>query len=256
MKPLPASLYFGRVAHERLAPRRHALRCGLFSLLIDIDRRDEDSARLPGFGIDRWAPVSFRASDHGRGDGALRAWAEEKVRPVIGDRPLGRIQLLAAPRIFGMIFNPLSVYFCHDRANRLVAVIFHVSNFHQGRQAYAFAVPEDATGSLHFSCPKTFFVSPFNPVEGEYRFRLSRADDRYRLGIQLFRDGQCVMSAVHVADRRPLTGRNLLLAQLRYPVNSLGVVLAILIEAAKLFTKGLRLYAPRPNTVDIKSRRA
>ena len=26
----------------------------------------------------------------------------------------GRIELLCYPRLFGFVFNPLSVYFCHD----------------------------------------------------------------------------------------------------------------------------------------------
>ena len=103
--------------------------------------------------------------------------------------------------MLGLVFNPLSLFFCHDTAGRLRAVIFDVSNFHSGRCAYAFEVPLGAEGPLRFACPKRFFVSPFNPVDGEYRFRLERDENRYRLGIQLFREGACTMSAVHRAAR-------------------------------------------------------
>ena len=98
MNPLPPSLYFGKVGHARLQPRRHSLRYRMFSLLIDVDRTSERRG-LPGlFSVDRFNLVSFHARDHGARDGDLRGWATEQMRPHIGDTPLGRIQLLSAPR--------------------------------------------------------------------------------------------------------------------------------------------------------------
>lgn len=256
MNPLPPSLFFGRVGHARLHPRRHSLRYRMFSLLIDVDRSAERTGLPALFSIDRFNLVSFHAKDHGARDGNLRRWVTEQMRPHIGDEPLGRIQLLSAPRVLGMIFNPISVYFCHRLNGELCGVIFDVSNFHSGRCAYTFPIEDPEAGVFRFRCPKAFFVSPFNPVAGDYAFRLRRTGDAYHLGIQLWRDGQCVMNATHKADRRPLDDRNLAAANFIHPFNTIQIVGAILFEALKLRLKGLQLYAPRRGTIDTLSRRA
>jgi hypothetical protein len=250
MMPLPPSLYLGDVGHMRHRPVRHALRYRMLSILADIDGPHRQASGIRGFSFDRRDLVSQYAADHGRGNGSLRDWVRETLRRQgIRLRP-GRIQLLASPRVLGFVFNPVSVYFCHAFDGRLAAVIFEVSNFHGGRCAYAFPVAPDATMPLRFACPKRFFVSPFNPVDGEYRFRLDRDGAAYRLGIRLYRDGRCTMGAVHRAQRRELTSATLLRAQLARPFNTLATVGAILFEALKLRLKGLRTHAPRRGSID------
>ncbi|WP_300531183.1 DUF1365 domain-containing protein [Maricaulis sp.] len=254
MMPLPASIYTGEVGHTRLRPRHHALRYKMYSILVDIDGPDAKPKAGPLFSIGPFNAVSFAPRDHGRGDGELRGWVEEKLQAAgVGDT-IGRIQLLTAPRTFGVNFNPLSVFFCHDRDDRLAGIIFEVNNFHSGRCAYAFRVDDPEARTLRFACSKAFFVSPFNPVDGEYNFRLDRDEDHYRLGIQLVRNNQIEMSAVHRAERQPLTSRSLLATKFRHPFNTLSIVGAILIEALKLRLKGLATHAPRRGTIDTQSR--
>lgn len=254
MRPLPASLYAGDVGHTRVRPRHHALRYKMYSVLVDIDGPEARPKAGPLFSIGPFNAISFAAKDHGRGDKNLRLWVEEKLTAEGVERPLGRIQLLTAPRTFGLSFNPLSVFFCHDRQDRLVGMIFEVNNFHSGRCAYAFAVDDPDARTLRFSCPKAFFVSPFNPVDGEYSFRLDRDEGHYRLGIQLIREGQVEMSAIHRAERQPLNAGTVLATKIRHPFNTLSIVGAILIEALKLRLKGLATHAPRRGTIDTQSR--
>ena len=254
MKPLPASIYTGEVGHTRLRPRHHALRYKMYSILVDIDGADAQPKAGPLFSIGAFNAISFATRDHGRGDAELRGWVEEKLAAAGVEQSLGRIQLLTAPRTFGLNFNPLSVYFCHDAQDQLAGMIFEVNNFHSGRCAYAFAVDKPGARTLRFSCPKEFFVSPFNPVDGEYSFRLDRDENHYRLGIQLVRNGQIEMSAVHRAERQPLNARSVLTTKFRHPFNTLSIVGAILIEALKLRLKGLATHAPRRGTIDTQSR--
>lgn len=250
MRPLPASLYTGDVGHMRHHPRRHSLRYRMVSMLADIDGEARTDRGIAGFAFDRFAPVSQHAADHGRGHGALRDWVRSRLQQNGIDFEPGRIQLLAAPRVLGIVFNPVSVYFCHRADDRLGAVLFEVANFHGGRQVYAFDVPDDTAKPLRFACEKTFFVSPFNPVEGEYRFRLDRDEDTLRLGIRHYRDGACIMGAILQAERQALTTRSLWEAQLAQPLNTLATVGGILFEALRLRLKGLRTYAPRRGSTD------
>ena len=255
MTPLPASLYFGQVGHVRHAPRRHALRYGMFSVLADIDGPGREAGRNALFSFDRFNLVSVHQRDHGDGSGDLRRWVTAQLADAGRTGPLGRVQLLAAPRVLGLIFNPISVYFCHDPADRLTGLIFEVSNFHGGRCAYPFKVDDPDAATFRARCPKRFFVSPFNPVDGEYCFRLDREGDGYRLGIQLFRNGACTMGAIHTASRKPLSWKSVLMANFRFPLNTIGIVGGILVEAVRLRLKGLTTYAPRRGTIDTLPRR-
>ena len=250
MTPLPASLYVGDVAHVRHHPVRHALRYRLMSVLADIDgpHREARTDRL--FSFDRFNLLSHHVQDHGARSSDRRSWVKAVLHRQGIDLVPGRIHLLAAPRWLGVVFNPVCVYFCHDRDDQLAAVLFEVSNFHSGRHTYAFPVDPNASGALRFRCPKAFFVSPFNPVAGEYRFRLERDDNRMRLGIQLYREEQCVMGAVHIAEARPLNTRTTRQALQAIPANTISTIGGILFEALRLRLKGLPTFAPRRGSVD------
>lgn len=240
MRPLRASLFPGIVGHTRRSPRSHVLRYPLLSILTDIDGEERSPKRLSG-----WSP-----HDHGDGGDDLRAFLEEKLRTAGVGRSIGRIQVLTAPRQLGFIFNPLSVFFAFDLDETLAGIVFEVNNFHSGRGIYAFAVDHPEAPALQFECAKDFFVSPFNPVDGQYRFKLERDETRYRLAIQYFRDGDCVMSAVHSALREDLTAASRRRRQFGLLLNAPRTVGAILFEALKLRLKGLKIHPPRRGTVD------
>ena len=134
-----SGIYAGSVMHERLRPKRHRLHYRVFCLLIDLD----EFAALDGnsrlFGINRPGIFSFREADHGDGEGALKDWAAQLLRQNGIAYDGGRIELLCYPRLFGFVFNPLSVYFCHDRAGALVGILYEVHNTHGERHTYVMA---------------------------------------------------------------------------------------------------------------------
>jgi DUF1365 family protein len=245
--PSSPSLYMGPVAHQRIGPVRHGFRYTVMSVLLDIDG-DHTPPDSFAFAVDKWRLIYFRSRDHGWGDGDLRGWIKALLPDVSNN--LGRVQVLTTPRVLGLVFNPLSVFFCFDQRDVLCGIVFEVSNFHEGRQSYPFYVPTPSKSVLRFRCAKKFHVSPFNYADGEYRFRLRRDGDKYRLGIQLFREGQLVLTAAHAARKRPLGTRSLLGSFPLNLINPIRMVSAIYGEAGKLWLKGLRLHMPRKDTVD------
>ncbi len=242
MKPLPASLYRGIVGHTRYTPRKHALRYPILSILTDIDGEERADSRMTG-----WSP-----RDHGCGEAGLRPFVTEKLEAVGVHQKLGRIQILTAPKQLGLVFNPLSVFLAFDRQDQLCGVLFEVNNFHAGRGCYAFSIEAPEQPVLTFECPKAFFVSPFNPVEGVYYFRLEQSEARYQLGIKYERDGVHVMSAVHTARPEPLRAGLRRRRQVELLINTPRTVAGILFEALKLRLKGLQLFTPRRGTVDTR----
>ena len=75
-------------------------------------------------------------------------------------------------RVLGYVFNPLSLYWCHDADGVLRHVIAEVHNTYGGRHAYLLP-PDDDTPAIVM---KKLYVSPFNDVDGYYLVRAPRPD--------------------------------------------------------------------------------
>lgn len=92
----------------------------------------------PLLGIERASVFSFRNRDHGARDGSpLLPWIQTPLRAQgLAELCDGEIVLQTMPRIFGFVFNPVSFWFCHDRAGALRVVLAEVSNTFGERHNY------------------------------------------------------------------------------------------------------------------------
>ncbi|MBU2485519.1 MAG: DUF1365 domain-containing protein, partial [Alphaproteobacteria bacterium] len=108
----PACLYAGDVMHQRMKPVGHRFRYRVYSLLIDLDRLDQADRLSPLFSVNGTNVVSFHEADHLRGSDqpSLRAHADALLAEAGLEQRAARIELACYPRIFGQVFNPLSVY--------------------------------------------------------------------------------------------------------------------------------------------------
>lgn len=236
-------LYTGSVFHRRIRPRRHELRYGVFYMLLDLDEIDGLDQGLAGFAHNRFAPVSFYDRDHGGGDGRpLRPWLEGQLQRAGLSARGGRVELLTMPRIFGYAFNPLSIWFCRDENDRLIAVLYEVRNTFGDRHCYLFPVVL-GEGRIEQRCDKAFYVSPFMAVDGEYRFRLVEPGARIALTIRESDEEGILLTASFSGEAKPLSAAGLAGMLLRYPLLTLKVVAGIHWEALKLLAKGLRFRA-------------
>jgi DUF1365 family protein len=178
-----ARLLVGEVMHRRVSPVAHGFRYPVFACLLPMGRLA--SAVRPVFSLERWNLLSWHRRDHGRRDGSdPLAWLREKLA-ASGVTADGEVWLQTFPRVFGFVFNPVSFWYCFDRAGKLRAVLAEVSNTFGERHAYLLAHPDGrpiAAGD-EFRCAKVFHVSPFFPVDGRYRFRFVLAEDRLRVFI-------------------------------------------------------------------------
>lgn len=250
MKPaacLDSGLYQGVVVHRRFKPARHAFRYRVFSLLIDLDELPRLDRSLHLFGWNRRAVFSFYDKDHGDSRN-LRAWLDDLLQQA-GIAAGGPRRVLCYPRILGYVFNPLSVWFCHDADETLKAIVYEVHNTFGERHAYVLPVTA-ARGCVQQSVEKDFFVSPFLSMDCVYRFRIVPPHDDVAVVIREEEAGTPVLDASFTGKRRALTDGALLTALLRYPLMTLKVVAAIHIEAVRLMRKGV---ARQPHTAALKA---
>jgi DUF1365 family protein len=238
-------LYLGEVIHQRFAPRRHRLRYRMFQMLFYLDELPSLARRLKLFSYNEFNAFSFHDADHGDGDGAggsLRAYVDRvlaKAGLVVSG---GRVALLCMPRLFGHVFNPISIYYCFDADKNLVAMIYEVNNTFGQRHTYLIPVDKTIDGTVKQSCAKGFYVSPFMSMDMNYDFKLTRPGGTIATVVNGSNSaGEPLIFAAFTGQRREFTDRALLAALFAYPFLTLGVVVAIHWEALKLFFKGIRL---------------
>ncbi|MEU8076046.1 DUF1365 domain-containing protein [Catellatospora citrea] len=230
-----ATLYECRVRHVRTTPRRHTVRMRTYQWLIDLDTVPRPPWPLR-------ALARFESRDHMGDPGrSLRANVEALLAGAGVDLGGGRILMLAHARVLGYVFNPLTVYWCHDRSGVLVCVVAEVHNTYGQRHCYLLRPEPD--GRLYTD--KRFYVSPFLPVDGRYLMRMPVPDRRLALAVALHRGGGTPLVATVVGVARAAGTAALLRMAVRHPLSTLTVTLAIRAHGIALLLRGLRII-PRP----------
>ena len=238
-----SGIYRGHVVHKRVRPAPHALDYKVFSFLLDIDEIASLTKRLRLFSYNAWNVFSFHDRDHGPGgQTTIREIAHaaliEAERPSEGRR----ILVLAYPRIFGYVFNPLSVFFVYAPSGDLETLIYEVSNTFGERVSYVVPAGSQQTNGVYVqSCAKDMFVSPFAAGHGQYGFIVRDPADEAFVAVN-FSDGVEPLIKTHFRGRRSdLSDRVLLKLLVTYPLFTVKVIAAIHYEAAKLWFKGVPL---------------
>jgi uncharacterized protein len=226
-----ARLYECRISHARTVPLRNVFTYRTYMWLVDLDRLPRPSLL-----------ARFSARDH---LGDPRRGIRENLDRFLAERDVdlggGRVLMLAHARVFGYVFNPLTVYWCHRPDGTLACVVAEVHNTYGERHAYL--LHTDGRGRAEV--PKQFYVSPFYPVDGRYRMSLPEPGDRLALSIALGRPGGDKFTAGVQGRAVPATARALAAAALRYPWSTAVVTARIRWQGTKLYLRGLRP-VPRP----------
>jgi hypothetical protein len=247
MTALASGLYLGGVMHQRLKPRRHKFRYGIFLALFDLDELEWMDKHLRWFSHNRWNVFSFFDRDHLSGKAVpLRLEIERLLGGAGLGGDIGAIRLLCLPRVFGYVFNPISVYFCHRRDGSLMATLYEVNNTFGGRHLYLIAAPGTG-GWIAQRCVKRLHVSPFNEMGLTYSFRIRAPGAEMAFNVNAHDGEGLVLATGFIGRRVELDDRRLRGLIFAYPLLTFKVILGIHYEALRLLLKGLRLRpAPPP----------
>jgi DUF1365 family protein len=241
-----SAIYVGHVAHDRSKPKRHRLRYRIFMLLLDLDELEALDQGLKRFSFNRLNLLSFHDRDHATGQAGegettkASVLAKLATRGVVLDDP--KITLLCMPRVLGHGFNPLSVYFCREGDGSLKAIVYAVRNTFGQRHDYVLPVRRERGGWVEQGAQKVFHVSPFMPMNLRYAFDIAAPDDTVRIGVDVFDDEDRVLTATFAGARREMTDGALVRAMLGHPWQVIGVLSAIVWEAARIVLKGFKTY--------------
>ncbi len=235
---LRSGIYRGTVRHRRFDAVRHRFTTSLFFAYVDLDELEQLFARRWWWSARRPAPMWFRRRDYfGPPDVPLACAVRDAVAAQTGRRPEGAVRVLTNLRMFGYVFNPVSLYYCFDRDERLAAVLAEITNTPWGERHHYVVAAAAAQRTLRASFDKQFHVSPFQSMRQRYDWALSPPGERLAVHMQSRAGGEKVFDATLVLERRPWTTRQLAAAALRHPWMTAKVTLAIHWHAFLLWCK-------------------
>ena len=228
----------GRTFHGRKGAVENAFTYSVDYVLTDGEREAQAPKLFSRNG--GWL-FSLHDRDHGGApqDGQGAVWVRDVIRDHGLDLDIGRIELLAQPRVMGHVFNPVSFWLIRDTQDALRVVIAEVSNTYGDRHSYLCHHDDlaEITRDATLGARKIFHVSPFQPVEGDYTFRFDISDERIGVWID-YKTGNGSLLATLTGTRKPLTNAAILRAMLRRPFGSRRVLGLIHWQALKLWWKG------------------
>jgi DUF1365 family protein len=260
VKANTALIGFGQVRHTRLRPKRHAFAYPTYFLMLPLRSLKQAAAKDTGWAINRAGPLSFFECDHGDGrapqQGGAVAWLDELLQREGIHDATGELWLHTYPRVLGYTFKPVSFWYCHraldDQGGALRAIVVEVNNTFGERHCYLLAAPRYG---VEQRATKVFHVSPFNPVEGHYRFRfmrtvhgeqertVARIDYYSSDSSELATSSNTALLQTSVSGTlQAITPAVLRLALWRYPAMTLGVLLHIHTQALRLWLRGLPFF--------------
>jgi uncharacterized protein len=231
---------FGQVRHARLKPVQHAFNYPTYFLMLPM--RTLAKGLTTVLSRNRWAALSFYDKDHGDGRADALAWVDELLKSEGIDDATGEIWLHCYPRVFGYTFKPVSFWYCHSADKTLRAIVVEVNNTFGERHCYLLDRP---VFGIEQHASKVFHVSPFNQVDGNYRFRFM-TNQHNTLARVDYDDSTGPLLETSVSGvLENLSSQSVRKAVWRYPAMTFGVIARIHWQAAKLWFKRVR-YVAKP----------
>ncbi len=243
----------GSILHGRMAPVRHAFRYSYYTYLFDLDELAKLDRCVAGFGYNRLCPLAIHDSDYMEaGPGSIRDKLLLRLGPKRAER-VDNILLVTHPRFFHYIFNPVSFYYCFRRDGELECCVAEVNNTFGEKHVY---VVDDLRrvegGWVSRMHRKAFHVSPFNDMEGEYRFFFSEPGERVEIVVDLMKEGRVFLRAKVTGGGCELNTRSLWMNIARHPLVAWLTMPRILWQAGVLYyRRKLRVFTkPEPRSPD------
>ena len=236
---MTSSIYNGTVIHKRFKPKIHFFKYNVFSLLIDLSDLNYLNKKISFFSYNSFNLISFFDKDHGDRDGSsLIDWVKKNLIENNINSENIKIKLLCYPRIFGYVFNPLSVFFVYDYNENLISVLYEVKNTFGEQHTYVFKAENN--NLLQHNCSKKFHVSPFIEMNCNYFFRILRPSEKISVVIDQYQFNEKILFASQDGKRVDFNSKELLKSYLKHPLMTFKIISAIHFEAFKLWIKGIK----------------
>lgn len=231
-----SGLFVGTVRHRRFTPVEHAFSYPMFMPLIDLDELDTLTTKVKGFTTRKWGVAAFYRPDYMQGRTDTAKAVQDKIFELTGERISGKVKALCHLRYFGIYFSPVNFYYLYDVQGNWRYILAEVSNTPWNERHY-YAVP----AGKQWENDKAFHVSPFNPIEQKYVWKLRALGNTAFVHLETHREVR-EFDATLALSRKPFTSKELIKLITKTPVMTVKVVASIYWQALKLWLKGAPFY--------------
>lgn len=252
-----SAIYKGIIRHRRYIPSAHTFEYPIFMMLLKVDEISGVMQKFWQLGTNplRWA--RYRRGDYVGGNNQdLSMVVKGKIAEMLGKQLWeiqGDVYLLGQLRYFGFYFSPLNLYYL-KQDGQFRYVLAEVSNTPWNKKHYYLV---DSQTNQRQS--KEFHVSPFNPMEQDYQWRVvppSTNHDHCLVHIDIFSKGgeqEKILDATLNLKRLTLNQKHLVRVLLTTPVQTFSIVVGIYWQALKLLVKRTPFYQhPRKSNTRTK----
>ncbi|WP_213997094.1 DUF1365 domain-containing protein [Arsukibacterium sp.] len=237
------AVYCGDVGHKRFVPKAHGFNYSLNAFWLDCDQLTPESLSEVGIKHEGFAALSYRRNDYLAGNKVLVRAVQDKVRELGGEKQLAKVFLLTPLANWGYYFSPITLYYCYDEHGAFCYLLAEVSNTPWNeRHYYLQTIYSDSDQAGFYQHDKAFHVSPFNPIDMQYRWQIPEPTNQLYCSITNLKQQQAVFSAWIKLKRFDLTKANRRRILIRHPWQNVQVMWRIYWQALKLYLKGVPLH--------------
>ncbi|MAD76843.1 MAG: DUF1365 domain-containing protein [Rheinheimera sp.] len=237
------AVYCGVVGHKRFIPKPHGFHYTYHAYWLDCEALSTESLSQVGINYEVFGAISYRRRDYLPGNNTLSAAVQNKVRELGGVKPVVSVYLLTPLANWGYYFSPITLYYCYDSDGAFCYLLAEVSNTPWNeRHYYLQKIDSQSSDPGFYQHDKAFHVSPFNPMDMQYRWQIPAPASELYCSITNIKAQQAVFSAWIKLKRVTLNNANRRRILIRHPWQNVQVMWRIYWQALKLFVKRVPLH--------------